>query len=163
MSTDQKVIVEATLYWPNLSRVNDMSGKFQVDLGNLKKNDIKALQDIGLEIKTDVPKEPKEGREKIDRGQFITCKSNYPIKVLFAAGVEVVKTDVIGNGTVARVKLGSYDWTFKNKKGTSAAIDKVQVTSLSKYATEEDPDFEGSTAAPVDDLNDSLDDMFKDE
>jgi hypothetical protein len=51
----------------------------------------------------------------------------------------------------------------RTKKGTSAAIDKVQVTSLAKYATEEDPDFEGSTAAPVDDLNDSLDDMFKDE
>ena len=29
----QSAIIEATLYWPNLATVNEMSGKYQVDLG----------------------------------------------------------------------------------------------------------------------------------
>ena len=47
----QSAIIEATLYWPNLSTVNEMSGKYQVDLGELNKAAVQTLETLGVSIK----------------------------------------------------------------------------------------------------------------
>ena len=62
------VKIKAEIMWAYLDKVNDMSGKFQVDLCNLSDNASKALEDLGIDVKT------KEGK-----GKFITCKSTRPI------------------------------------------------------------------------------------
>jgi|DEB0MinimDraft_10_1074344.scaffolds.fasta_scaffold36229_2 hypothetical protein len=160
----EDVVIEATLYWPFLGKVNDMSGKYQVDLGQLDKNAIKAIQSLGLTVRTDQPKD----EDKPDREQFITAKSNYPFKVLFKNGVSVVPVDKIGNGTKARIKVNSYDWQFKGKSGSSLSAKVIQVTDLVEYTGVVDPDFEDSTPAPgqshqTDELNDDLSDLYSDD
>lgn len=156
MSNDNTVIIEATLYWPNLNRVNDMSGKYQVDLGSLGKEAIKVLQDNGIDVKTD----PRKKEENPDRGQYVTAKSTYPFKVLFKQGVEVVDPSLIGSGSTARIKFSPYEWTFKGKKGVSVSTKIVQVTDLVKYERDEDPDFAGSSEAPSSVAEDNIDDLY---
>lgn len=152
-------IIEATLFWPNLNKKNDMSGKFQVDLGELNKAAVKTLQGMGINVKTDDPKDA----DKPDRCQYVTAKSGFPFKVLFKNGVEVVSPDLIGNGTKARIKVGPYEWTFKGKKGVSPSVKVLQVTELVKYSAPVDPDFEDSTPWEDDDLDDDIDDVFSDD
>jgi hypothetical protein len=156
---NENIIIEATLFWPNLTKKNEMSGKYQVDLGQLGKDAVKGLQGLGLNVRSD---SVDEDSDKPDRGEFLTAKSAYPFKVLFKQGVEVVDPKAIGNGTKARVKIGAYEWSFKGKKGVSASAKVIQVTELAKYEQDVDPDFADSVAAPVSDMDDDIDALFSD-
>ena len=153
---NRTVDIEATLYWPNLTRPNDMTGKYQVDLGNLDRSAIQTLSGIGVSPKVDEPDEGKPAKET-----FVTAKSNYPIKVMFKKGVEVSPVEQIGNGTKAKVRVTSYDWKFKNKTGVGLGIKKLMVTELNKYSEPEEPDFEDA-AEPSGFDADALDEMFED-
>jgi hypothetical protein len=154
----QSTVVEATLYWANLIRKNEMSGKYQVDIGNLDKVAVKKLEGLGLTIKTDAN---KDDDDKPRKGRFVTAKSNYPIKVMFKPGIESVEADTIGNGTLAKVKVHAYDWKFKTKVGTSAGVTKLQVTDLKVYEGLVDDDDDDDDDWGDDDGDDALED-FKD-
>mgnify|MGYP003625064604 CR=1 FL=1 len=149
--------IEATLYWPNLATVNDMSGKYQVDLGELDKSAVKALESLGVDIKTD----PRKNKDYPDRKLFVTGKSKFPIKVAFRKGVEEVDPGEIGNGTKAKVRLVAYEWNFKGKEGIGVGVNKVFVTDLAKYVTDEDDDDDWGED-DYDDLGDVLDSDFED-
>ena len=43
-------------------------------------------------------------------------------------------TGNVGNGSLVQVQYRAYDWTFGNKKGTSADLIAVQVLELNEYA-----------------------------
>jgi len=121
--------VKAILYWPNLDKVNKMSGKFQVDLTNLSPAAVTALSEQGIKIKTKTE----------EMGSFITCKSEYVIVPVDEEGNEVTAT--IGNGTKAtvqlRIKSGRHQqfgpWTI-------ASISKLIVTEVVEYEGADDPD-----------------------
>lgn len=120
--------VKATAMWANLTEVNEMSGKYQVDLCNLSPAAVKALEGMGIEVK-------KGTGDKEDKGYFITCKSQNPIKAFDEAGDAV--NERVGNGTEVAAVIGAYSWTWKNKKGTSPSLKKLVITKLVKYVTEE--------------------------
>ena len=151
-------VVEATLFWPNLSTKNDMSGKYQVDLGLLDKQAIKTLESMGVSVK----KDPHKNEEYPDRKAFVTGKSNYPIKVVFKSGVEAVDSSEIGNGTKAKIKVVAYEWTFKNNTGIGLGVNKLQVTDLNRYVIEDDEDWDDDDDE-VSELDEVLDEDFDDE
>jgi len=115
------VKLKATVYWSFHNKINDMSGKYMMDLGNLSEAAVAALEELGIEV-----------REHEDKGKFITPKSSKPIKVFDVDGDEI--TEAIGNGSKAKVMIGAYEWTYKNKKGKSPSIKKIVVTDLVEYA-----------------------------
>lgn len=115
------IVVNADLFWANLKTVNEMSGKYQVDLSNLSSPAVSALEEVGLTV----------ANKSDERGDFITAKSKNPIKAFNEAGDEL--DVVIGNGSKAKVVLSYYDWEFKGKKGRSASIVKLIVTDLEEY------------------------------
>jgi ketopantoate hydroxymethyltransferase len=123
------VCIEATLMWPFLNKPNDMSGKYQVDLTNLSDKAVKALEDMGISVRN------KEGK-----GFYITAKSNHEIKALDKNGDQVMAH--IGNGTKAVCVMGSYSWTFKNKKGVSPSLKKLVITDLVTYSAQPKQDEE---------------------
>jgi len=157
MGNIKSAVVEATLFWPNLATKNDMSGKYQVDLGLLDKQAIKTLESMGVTIK----KDPHKNKEYPDRKAFVTGKSNYPIKVVFKSGVEAVDSSEIGNGTKAKIKVVSYEWTFKNNTGIGLGVNKLQVTDLNRYVIEDDEDWDDDDE--VSELDEVLDEDFDDE
>lgn len=126
------VKVKATIMWCFHNKPNEMSTKYQVDLCNLSDNAVKALEGLGIEV--------RKREDKPEKGFFITCKSTVPIKVFDASG-NSLETTPIGNGSTATAVVGTYEWAWKNKKGTSPSATKLVIDSLVAYeegqATEE--------------------------
>jgi hypothetical protein len=67
-----------------------------------------------------------------DRGNYVTVKSNNPIKPVFSATDEV-DSSLIGNGSKANAAIKPYHWDFKGKQGTSASLSKLLITEVAVY------------------------------
>lgn len=129
----ERVKIKADLMWAYMDKPNDMSGKYQVDLCNLSDGAVAALEDMGI-----------TPRQKDDKGFYITCKSNQPIKAYDKNG-DVIEGITIGNGSKAIALVGFYTWTFKNKEGVSPSLKKLVIDELVSY------EGEGVAEAVVDD------------
>lgn len=127
MDNAKPIQIRAKLYWANLAKVNEMSGKYQVDLGNLSGAAVKALEALGLEIRN-------KGDE---REFFITCKSQHAIKAYNKDGSEITDK-LVGNESEAIAVIGTYAWAFKNKKGVSPSLKKLTVTTLVEFSAVDD-------------------------
>jgi hypothetical protein len=122
----KKVKIKCDIYWAQLNKMNDLSGAYQVNLCNLSDAAAEALEEMGLSVNQDSEK-------KADMGKYITCKSREkPMKAFDVDGDEI--TEDIGNGSKAKALVGTYDWTYKNKKGVSASLIKLVVTDLVEYS-----------------------------
>ena len=122
------VKIKATVMWCFHNKPNEMSGKFQVDLCNLSDNAVKALESLGLEV--------RKREDKPEKGFYITCKSTVPMKVFDASGSDLTNV-AVGNGSTATAVVGTYSWSWKNKKGTSASMTKMVIDSLVAYDASE--------------------------
>jgi AAA+ ATPase superfamily predicted ATPase len=121
--SEGKVKVKCDLYWAQLKKQNEMSGKFQVDLCNLSDAACKALEDLGIEIKSN--------KDKPEQGKYITCKSSNPIKAFEESGEEI--DEIVGNGSKAKALISAYEWKYKNKSGVSPSLAKLVITDLVVY------------------------------
>jgi hypothetical protein len=97
-----------------------MSGKYEVVLGNLSDAAVTNLKGAGVPV--------KNNPDKPEQGNYITCRSSRPIEATDQGGNPV--TVLVGNGSRAIATVGSYEWTFKNKTGTSPSIYKLVITDL---------------------------------
>ena len=120
-----KLKIKATVYWASLNRKNEMADAYTVDLCNLSDKAVTALEDMGISIQENAEKKPEQGK-------YITCKSQRPIKAFDTDNAEI--DEDIGNGSKAVCMIGSYPWTYKNKKGISPSLAKLVVTDLVAYA-----------------------------
>ena len=114
------VKIKGTVYWASLKKVNQMSGNYQVDIGELSEAAVKALESMGI-----------TALHKDTQGFYITCKSCYEIFAVDEDGDRV--TEAIGNGSKAVCLISPYEWKFKNKKGVSPSLKKLVITELVKY------------------------------
>jgi len=128
--------LRADIMWAYLDTPNEMSNKYQVDLCNLSAAAVKALEGMGIEVRT-----------KDDKGAYITCKSQNPIRAYDESGLEMTGV-IVGNGSKAIAVIGSYSWTWKNKEGVSPSLKKLVIEELVSY---EEPD-----AVTVDDNDEIL-------
>jgi len=117
----EAVKVKGKVYWAQLNKVNDMSGKYQVNIGQLSAKAVDALEAMGLSV-----------LEKEDMGKFITCKSDKPIKAFDEDG-EIGSDILIGNESECKAMIKAYDWTYKNKNGKSPSLRKLVITNLIEY------------------------------
>jgi hypothetical protein len=117
--------IEADIMWAFLDTPNQMSGKYQVDLCNLSKNAIKALEEAGVSV-----------RNKEDKGFFITAKSkNYPIKAEDTNGNAI--SAKVGNGSRGIALIKPYPYKVNGKSGVGVGINKLVVTNLVEYQAQE--------------------------
>lgn len=125
--TDMKpFVVKAVAYWACLKDTNKLSGKYQIDLSGLSPEASDLLKQRGM----------KTRNKDDDRGNFITAKSQSPIRAYDTDGNEI--HGAIGNGSQLKVVLGHYDWTSPSgAKGRSPSIMKLVVTDLIEYIGEE--------------------------
>jgi hypothetical protein len=120
-----KLKLKADVYWASLNRKNEMADAYMVDLCNLSDKAVAALEDMGISVQENLEKKPEQGK-------YITCKSQRPIKAFDTDNEEIVED--IGNGSKAICMVGSYPWTYKNKKGVSPSLAKLVITDLVEYA-----------------------------
>jgi ATP phosphoribosyltransferase len=74
-----------------------MSGKYQVDVSKLSSKAVEVLSSMGIAVRN----------KGDDRGNYVTVKSNNPIKPVFSATDEVYSS-LIGNGSKAKVRQLAY-------------------------------------------------------
>ena len=147
MKDKKSAVIKGTIYWPFFERQNPMkAGKYTVDLGQLSAEAVQTLKEMGLghKVKVDEPKEgyerkdgkfvpdDPEARSKPDKGVYIQCQSGYPPKV-FDLAKRDVDPNIVGNGTVANVRVSTYEWTFKAEKGLGAGFNAVQIVNLVEF------------------------------
>lgn len=120
-----KLKLKADVFWASLNRKNEMADAYMVDLCNLSDKAVAALEDMGISVQENLEKKPEQGK-------YITCKSQRPIKAFDTDNEEIVED--IGNGSKAICMVGSYPWTYKNKKGVSPSLAKLVITDLVVYA-----------------------------
>ena len=137
------VKVKATIAFPNLTRVEEMSGKYSVQLANLSSAAVDKLESLGMNVKF---KEDDYGR-----GQFITCTSKFPIdNSKFPTVVDdqglALDPDLVTPGSKVEAVLKTFDWEFKGKRGTSAFVQKMLVTELGQ-ASEDSFDYDNELDA----------------
>ncbi len=132
-------VVKGIAQWASLSKPNDMSGKYQIDVCNLSKGDVAQLKKQGV---TNVHEEKKRDDDYEPRGHYITMRSNAvskagddldPPKVVDAKKQPLPRGVLVGNGSVVKVVYDPFEWTYKNKAGTSAGLRIVQVLELVKF------------------------------
>lgn len=122
------VKVQAEIMWAFLDQPNQLSGKYQVDLCNLSKGAVSALEEMGVSV--------RKKDDQPEKGFFITAKSvNYPITTVDTDGNAIVGK--VGNGSKGIALLKPYEYTFKGKKGVAVGINKLVVTDLKLYEAEE--------------------------
>jgi hypothetical protein len=115
------------LMWPFLYERNKLSGKYQVDLVNLNKEQVEAIEKTGVPVK-----------QKEDKGFFVTCKStNYEITPYDKNGDVISKETKVGNGSRADIVLKPYSWKSPTgQSGMSLGISKLVVKDLNVYNPE---------------------------
>ena len=128
------VTIKAVLYWAQLHEINDMSGKYQVDLCQLSDAAQAKLTEQGVAIKN----------QDDDRGNYVTCKSTRPLFAMFEDGQIIDPNVKIGNGSKAVVALSFYEWTYKGKSGVSPSAQRIVVTDLIEYMADLDVDVEAA-------------------
>jgi hypothetical protein len=119
-----KLKLKADVYWAALNRKNEMADAYTVDLCNLSDKAVAALEEMGISVQENLEKKPEQGK-------YITCKSQRPIKAFDTDNEEIVED--VGNGSKAICMIGSYAWTYKNKKGVSPSLAKLVITDLVEY------------------------------
>ncbi len=115
---------DVELMWPFLYERNKLSGKYQVDLVNLNKEQVEAIEKTGVLVK-----------QKDDKGFYVTCKSsNYEITPYDKNG-EVIGSGVkVGNGSRADLVVKPYSWKSPTgQSGMSLGISKLIVKDLNVY------------------------------
>jgi hypothetical protein len=115
--------IAAEFQWANTAKVNDMSGKYQIDCCNLSAEAKKAVEEAGGTVRS--------REDKPEKGFFITAKSNYEIPVVDTSGNEI--KDPIGNGSKGHIVIQPYPWSFRGKSGVGLGAAKVVVTTLVHY------------------------------
>ena len=120
--------IKADVMWAQLEQLNDMSGKYQVDLCNLSDAAVAALEKKGIDVKF-----------KDDKQSFITCKSKHPIRAKDVDGADLQGVK-IGNGSKAVATISTYSWKFKGKEGISPSLNNFVITELETYEADEDGD-----------------------
>lgn len=121
------VVVACELHWPFLNKPNDMSGKYQVDIGKLSSKAVDALSAMSIQVRN----------KGDDRGNYVTVKSTNPIMPAFS-GMDAVDSSLIGNGTKANAAIKPYGWDFKGKTGISPSLAKLLITEVAVYDKEGD-------------------------
>ena len=127
---NNQVKIKATVSFPSLTRVDQMSGKYSIQLGNLSSAAVEKLEEMGMT--------PKFKEDSYNRGQFIECKSQFPIDnskfqtVLDSEGLPL-DPDLVGPGSKVEVLLRTYEWTMGGKSGVGARVVKLVVTELAQH------------------------------
>jgi hypothetical protein len=114
------VKVKGQVYWSRHAEPYD-DGRYGMDIGQLSETAVQKLQD---EAMLDV-------KHKDLQQYYVTCKSNYPIKVVDTEGKEIDAK--IGNGSECVAVIAPYSYNYKGKKGISAGVLEVVVTNLIEY------------------------------
>lgn len=140
-------LIKADIFWCSNYVKNSKGKYYTVDLCNLSEDAVRALQDLGIEVKRDDVKKPEQG-------YYVTAKSQkYVINTFDKDGKELgqwvknadgsteVKRDDQGNPIYTRIAnkskaiatVSAYRVMFNGKPLVQPQINKLKITELIEY------------------------------
>jgi hypothetical protein len=124
MVNNESVTIRGTIAFPNLEREDSMAGKYTVQLANLSDAAVEKLEELGIKVSF------KDG-DKYERGNFITCKSKFPIipKDVDGNSFEGM-TERVGYGSVVRAALKPVEWKMGGRSGVSPRLQFMVIDRL---------------------------------
>ena len=133
MERNTMTVISGTAYWASISQPNTtFEPCWTIDV-SLDAEGIAKVKADGLSVKN-------KGDE---RGDFVTIKRKVEGKNGSNQAPELVDSQrqpmfntLIGNGSKVNVLYRPYDWSWKNKEGRSADLQKVQVVELVPYSSD---------------------------
>lgn len=123
------VKVAATVAFPSLTRPDQMSGKYSIQLANLSDAAAEKLEELGMNVKF---KDDSYGR-----GRFIECKSKFPIDnskyptVVDDQGL-AMDPEAVGPGSKVEALLKTYSWKMGGRSGVGAYVTKLLVKEVAE-------------------------------
>jgi|TARA_R110000744_G_scaffold95919_4_gene185282 hypothetical protein len=112
------------------------TGKFETNITALDDASVKALEGAGVIVRDEEGSIGLDGSpNKVGWGRFIVCKSTKGLPNILDAKKNVVPDTLdIGNGTVIKASVNTFDWDFKGKKGVGVGCKAFQILDLVEYA-----------------------------
>ena len=124
MLSNESVTIRGTVAFPNLEREDSMAGKYTVQLANLSDAAVEKLEELGIKVSF------KDG-DKYERGNFITCKSKFPIVPKDVDGNSFEgMTERVGYGSVVRAAVKPIEWKMGGRSGVSPRIQFMVIDKL---------------------------------
>ena len=114
---------DVTLFWSKHSKLDELSGKYQVELAKLNPAQVARLKELGISLKN----------KGDDRGDFVKVASKFPIAMLDSDGNDLSET-AIGNGSKAAVYCYADPYSVGSNKGVAMRISRVYVQDLVGYS-----------------------------
>jgi|TARA_R110001583_G_scaffold81851_1_gene217855 hypothetical protein len=145
MANQPNMIVKGVAEWACVHSPNQLSNKYQIDICQLDKKDIKALEDSGVTVKNG-------SGDKAGKGSYVTAKTVRPPKIMDAAKKEWPNTIMIGNGSTVKCSVTPFEWVFQKKSGVSVSLNAVMVLDF-KDAGMSSVDLEAEDGFVLDDLD----------
>lgn len=125
------------------------------------KDQAKQFKAANLNVKTD---EDDTGIiYKVSLKKLATLKNGDANKPVPTVGPDLMPLEdpsVIGNGSVANVKIRQFDYDFNGKKGVGTRLEAVQITRLVEYKSAGNPILEGFEPVAADDNSNDAADPF---
>ena len=106
---------------------------------------VKQLMDAGVKMK-----KQDDGTFKANVKRNVMNRKgekNTPVTIVDSNKQPIPEGTTVGNGTIANLKLFSYDWSVGGKSGTSAMLSAVQVMKLVEYNGGDTTDFDVEDAS----------------
>jgi len=134
------ILNNVTLFWAKLDPANHDMGfsgdkpQWNVQIRTTDKSQSDEFKSLGLNPKVD---EDDNGvYYKFSVRKDATKKDGSPNKPVPVVGPDLMPIEdvaSIGNGTIANVKLRSFEWTFSGKTGVGFRLDAIQIVKLETY------------------------------
>lgn len=148
------VLREVKLYWAKIRepRVEKDKTKYTVEVCCLTREQATALHNAGVTVRKGAElKNPQPEKEL-----FITATSTFQPRVVDASNrkLEGDEIPLMGNGTLANVLIGPYNWVYDGNTGTSAGVNAIQILDLVEYndfddVFEAEPKFQKASAETI--------------
>jgi hypothetical protein len=135
MTTTKKKItpeyVTGIAYYPSLTQPNELSGKYQVTIGQLDDTTVKMLQSKGLKVNVDNAAQ-REAEGKVYRGCWITPKQQADRTPPTVVDSKNKRFDAskLGTGSKIVAAVNIYDTTYGAK---AVGLMKVGIIDLVEY------------------------------
>ena len=135
------ILKNVELYWTKVDPSNHDMGfsgdkpQWNTQIRTRNKDAVSAWKEVGMNPKVEEDDDGIFYRISVHKDAFNKQgQPNKPVPVVGPDLMPLEDVSVIGNGTVANVKLRSFEWTFKSKTGIGFRLDAIQIVNLVEYA-----------------------------
>ena len=126
MSVFDPIIVKGTSQWANVFEHNIKSKKYQIDICQLGKADVKQLEEEGIEVKTGT------GDNK-NKGRFVVAKTKILPRVTDSAKNLWPSTIKIGNGSKIKCSVNAFKWDNEFGTGIGVSLNSVMIVEYKEF------------------------------